>query len=67
MILLGRMGTSAFTHKALVALGRYLGTRPRVVEHRVIHDMYFLSLAEAYRYNEAAYWLICKLSNTLWI
>jgi hypothetical protein len=49
------MGTSAFTHKALVALRKYLETRPGVVEHRVIHDMYFLCLAEAYRYNEAGY------------
>ena len=55
MIPLGRMGTSAFTHKALVALRRYLATRPPVVDHRVIHDMYFLCLAEAYRYNEAGY------------
>ena len=55
MIPLGRMGTSAFTHKALVALRRYLATCPPVVEHRVIHDMYFLCLAEAYRYNEPGY------------
>ena len=52
---LGRVGTSAFTHKALVALRRYLGNRPPAVEHRVIHDMYFLCLAEAYRYNEIGY------------
>lgn len=52
---LGRHGTSAFIHKALVALRKYLETRPGVVEHRVIHDMYFLCLAEAYRFNEAGY------------
>ena len=48
-------GTSAYTHKALVALRRYLATHPPVIEHRVIHDIYFLCLAEAYRYDKPGY------------
>lgn len=55
MVPLGREGTSAFTYKALVALRGYLDTRPAAVEPRIIHDVYFLCLAEAYRFNEIGY------------
>ena len=43
--------TDLYIHKALVALRRYIDTKPAHIETQVFYDMFFLCTAEAYRYN----------------